>query len=105
MVSVWINLGGEFDEDRSDVTQFTTSNPQLADLMSLGTYLATGGEFLVRKIKFTKNFDMLRGKEGYFGVEFTCAICDDVLFEMHLTFARWNITDWLTRGGFFFHMN
>ena len=46
MVSMWINLGGEFDEDRSDVTQFTTSNPQLADLMSLGEYLATEGEFV-----------------------------------------------------------
>ena len=101
MVSTWINLGGEFDEDRSDVTQFTTSNPQLADLMSLGEYLATDGEFVVRKIKFEHNFDMLKGKEGYFGIEFTCAICDDVLFEMHLTFARWNITDWLTRGSFF----
>ena len=63
MVSTWINLGGELDEDRSDVTQFTTSNPELADLMSLGEYLATDGEFVVRKIKFEHNFDMLKGKE------------------------------------------
>ena len=101
MVSTWINLGGQFDEDRSDVTQFTTKNPQLADLMALGEYLARDGEFVVRKIKFEHNFDTLKGNEGYFGIKFTCAIRDDVRFEMHLTIARWNITDWLTRGNFF----
>ena len=99
MVSTWINFGGEFDDDRSDVAQFTKSDTQLADLMTLGEYLGTEGKYVVRKIKFEHNLD--KGNEGYFGIKFTCAIRDDVLFEMHLTFARWNLTHWLTEGTFY----
>ena len=97
MVSVWVNLGREFDKDRSDVEKFTRSSPELLALLALGECLATGGAFIVKKIRFDKDFD-----QGYFGVYWTCAIGDDLTFQMHLALAKWDVHDWLTRATFGF---
>ena len=86
-----VNLGGEFDNNRSDVETFTRSSPQLAEMLGLGAYLAEGGPFFVKKIKFDKDF-----RRGYFGVLWTCGIGDDLTFKMHLTLAKWDVHDWLT---------
>ena len=80
MVSVWVNLGGEFDIDRSDVVTFTRSSPELSALLALGEYLSTGNAFVVKKIRFEKDF-----QQGYIGVSWTCAIpSDDLKFVMLL---------------------
>ena len=92
-----VNLGGEFDNDRSDVETFTRNNPQLLAMLGLGAYLAEGGPFFVKKIKFDKDF-----RRGYFGVLWTCGIGDDLTFEMHLTLAKWNVHKWFATAIFRF---
>ena len=98
MVSVWVNQGGELDEDRSDVTNVTRSSPELSALLALGEYLSTGNAFVVKKIRFGKDFE-----QGYIGVYWTRAIpSDDLKFVMHLTLASWNPDDWLANASFGF---
>ena len=96
MVSVQINLGGPFDNEVADVTDFARGTPELSALLSLGDYLATGGPFNVKKIRFDQDFN-----QGYIGVYWTCGI-DDLRFVMHLTLANWDPTLWLTNATFGF---
>ena len=95
MVSVYVNLGGEFDKDRSDVTTFTRSSPEVLAMLALGEYLATGGTFIVKKIRWYPDFD-----QGYMKVTWTCVVGDDFNFVMHLTLAKWDPLYWLTHATF-----
>ena len=94
MVSVQINLGGPFDNEVADVTAFARGTPELSALLSLGDYLATGGPFKVKKIRFDHDFN-----QGYVGVYWTCRI-EDLQFVMHLTLANWDPPRWLTNATF-----
>lgn len=96
MVSVQINLGGPFENDVADVTAFARGTPELSALLSLGEYLATGGPFIVKKIRVDKDFN-----QAYIGVYWTCDI-DDLRFVMHRTLAKWDPTLWLTNATFGF---
>ena len=60
MVSVQIDHPDMRD---SDVRGFAQGTPDLSQLLSLGEYLATGGAFDVKKIRFNKDF-----KQAYIGL-------------------------------------
>ena len=67
-------------------------------MLALGEYISTGNAFVVKKIRFDKDFE-----QGYIGVYWTCAIpSDDLKFVMHLALTNWNPDEWLTNAAFRF---